>query len=252
MLQYDGFATLATIDHNKFWILSLCAVAMIFNYIWFFGAFVIARREKVVSIPILATLFWLAGDGTFVAHYNTWFNHYAGAIGQWYVQLFWAALLLTVTFEVLYVVQAIQYGHKELWPSATRQQFTALIIGGAVAAIIVWNIFWESMGDPLAITYFCIANAALPLLYVGVLLRRRTSAGTAPIVWWAFLGMITCWFIALTTFFGPQFRSPWYYAIWVVCTVVGAGVLVAVKRLPKSLPESVTPTTQLGVTHAGA
>jgi hypothetical protein len=236
MLMYDGFETLRTIDHNRTWILTLCAAAMIFNYIWFFGAYVIARREKVYSIPIFATLFWFAGDGTFVAHYSTWFHHYQ----HWYVELFWAALVLTVTFEVLYIVQAIQYGRKELWPSSTPRQFAALIIAGAVAAVVVWNLFWESMGDPLAITYFCIANAALPLLYIGLLLRRRTSAGTAPIVWWGYLGMISCWFPALTLFYGPQFRSFWYFAIWVVCTVAGVGVLIAVRRLPKALPETAT------------
>ena len=232
--MYDGIQTLATIDHNRIGILALCAFAMIFNYIWFFAAYVIAWREKVYSIPIFCTLFWFAGDGTFVAHYNTWFHTYR----HWYVELFWAALLFTVMFEVAYIVQAIQYARKELLPSSTPRQFTALIVAGAVAAVIVWNFINHTMGDPLGIAYFTIANVALPLMYVGILMRRRSSAGTAPVVWWGYLGMITCWFTALALFYGPEFRSIWYLAMWAVCTVAGIGVLIAVKRLPKTLPQS--------------
>ena len=113
--MYDGRQTLTAIDHHMVWILALCSLAMVFNYIWFFAAYVIARREKVYSIPIFCTLFWFAGDGSFVARYNTWFHTYH----HWYVELFWGALLFTVTFEVAYIVQAIQYGRKELLPSST-------------------------------------------------------------------------------------------------------------------------------------
>jgi hypothetical protein len=245
--MYDGLQTLTAIDNHRVWILALCALAMVFNYIWFFAAYVIAWREKVYSVPIFCTLFWFAGDGTFVAHYNTWFHTYH----HWYVELFWAALLFTVMFEVAYIVQAIRYGRKELLPSSTPRQFAALIVAGAVAAVIVWNFLWQSMGDPLGITYFCIANVALPLMYVGILMRRGSSAGTAPVVWWGYLGMITCWFTALTLFFGPEFRSFWFLAMWAVCTVAGVGVLVAVKRLPKALPEPVTarPTRGETLTH---
>jgi hypothetical protein len=163
------------------------------------------------------------------------------------VELFWGALLFTVMFEVLYMVQAIQYGRKELLPSASPRQFAALITAGAVSAVVVWNFLNHSMGDPIAVAYFSVANAALPLTYVGILMRRRTSAGTAPLVWWGYLGMITCWFTAIALFFGSEFRSFWYLALWAVCTVAGAGVLVAVKRLPKSLPQLATTPPAQGV-----
>jgi hypothetical protein len=245
--MYDGVQTLTAIDNHMVWILALCALAMVFNYTWFFAAYVIARREKVYSIPIFCTLFWFAGDATFVAQYDTWFNTYH----HWYVELFWGALLFTVMFEVAYIVQAIRYGRKELLPSSTPRQFAALIVAGAAAAVIVWNFLNHSMGDPIAIAYFSIANAALPLMYIGILMRRRSSAGTAPVVWWGYLGMITCWFAAIALFFGPEFRSFWYLALWALCTVAGAGVLVAVKRLPKTLPQPATipPTHGAPVTH---
>ncbi|WAJ43262.1 hypothetical protein OK015_18835 [Mycobacterium sp. Aquia_216] len=233
--MYDGRQALTAIDHHMVGILVLCALAMIFNYTWFFAAYVIARRDKVYSIPIFCTLFWFAGDGSFVARYDTWFHTYH----HWYVELFWCALLFTVTFEIAYIVQAIQFGRKELLPSATSGQFTALLVAGAVVAVIVWNFLDHLMSDPIAIAYFSIANTALPLMYVGILMRRRSSAGTAPVVWWGYLGMINCWFVALTLFFGPEFRSFWYLALWAVCVVAGVGVLVAVMRLPKTPPQSV-------------
>jgi hypothetical protein len=245
--MYDGHQVLTAIDNHRIWILALCAVAMVFNYIWFLAAYVIAWREKVYSIPIFCTLFWFAGDASFVARYDTWFNTYH----HWYVELFWGALLFTVMFEVAYIVQAIQYARKELLPSSSPRQFAVLMVAGAAAAVIVWNFLQHSMGDPIAIAYFCIANTALPLMYVGILMRRRSSAGTAPVVWWGYLGMITCWFLAVALFFGPQFRSFWYLALWAVCTVGGVGVLVAVKRLPKSLSQPATATVNrvAPVTH---
>jgi hypothetical protein len=166
--------------------------------------------------------------------------------------LFWAALLFTVMFEVAYLVQAIQYARKELLPSSTPRQFAALIVAGAVAAMIIWNFINHTMGDPLGIAYFCIANTALPLMYVGILMRRRSSAGTAPVVWWGYLGMITCWFTALVLFFGREFRSFWYLAMWAVCTVGGVGVLIAVKRLPKTPLQPATVPVQSEGSHAGA
>lgn len=238
--MYDGRQALTAIDNHMVGILLLCALAMICNYIWFFAAYVIARREKVYSIPIFCTLFWFAGDGSFVARYETWFHTYH----HWYVELFWGALVLTVTFEIAYIVQAIQYGRKELLPSATPGQFAALIVAGAVVAVIVWNFLNHVMNDPIAIAYFSIANTALPVMYIGILMRRRSSAGTAPVVWWGYLGMINFWFVALTLFFGPEFRSFWYLGLWAVCVVAGVGVLVAVMRLPKASPQSAPlPTT---------
>lgn len=245
--MYDGHQTLTAIDDHRVWILALCSLAMVCNYLWFFAAYIIARREQVYSVPIFATLFWFAGDGSFVARYDTWFNGYH----HWYVELFWGALLFTVMFEVAYIVQAIQFGRKELLPSSTPRQFAALILAGATAAVVLWNFLDHSMGDPLGIAYFCIANAALPVLYVGILMRRRSSAGTAPVVWWGYLGMITFWFAAIALFFGPEFRSFWYLAVWGVCTVGGVGVLVAVKRLPKTPPQPATilPTQDANVSH---
>ncbi|TAM64502.1 hypothetical protein [Mycobacterium sp.] len=231
--MYDGRQVLTAIDNHLVWVLVLCALAMVFNYTWFFAAYVIARREKRYSIPIFCTLFWFAGDGSFVARYNTWFHTYH----HWYVELFWGALLLTVTFEVAYIVQAIQYGRKELLPSSTPRQFALLIVSGAAAAVIIWNFLNYSMDDPIAIAYFSVANTALPLMYIGILMRRRSRAGTAPIVWWGYLGMINCWFLAITLFFGPQFRSPWYLGLWAVCALGGIGVLVTVSRLPKTPPQ---------------
>jgi hypothetical protein len=52
--MYDGLQTLTAIDNHRVGILALCALAMVFNYIWFFAAYVIAWREKVYSIPIFA------------------------------------------------------------------------------------------------------------------------------------------------------------------------------------------------------
>ena len=51
-------------------------------------------------------------------------------------------------------MQAIQYARKELLPSSSPRQFAAMIVAGAVAAVIIWNFMDHTMGDPLGIAYF--------------------------------------------------------------------------------------------------
>ncbi len=78
-------------------------------------------------------MFWFAHDLSFVYHFDIWFNQ----IDHWYVKLFWAALVLTVIFETIYLVQVLQYGKAELLPRAGQAQFAALVVAGQVGACVL-------------------------------------------------------------------------------------------------------------------
>ncbi|MDT7640962.1 MAG: hypothetical protein QOC83_5250, partial [Pseudonocardiales bacterium] len=83
--MYSAQDLLASIDQHKWPVLIVCAFAMIGNYIFFIEAFRVARRDKIVTIPIFCTMFWFAHDLSFVYRFDDWFNK----IDHWYVKLFW-------------------------------------------------------------------------------------------------------------------------------------------------------------------
>jgi len=82
---YNTPELLAMIDEHRGAVLALCALAMIGNYLFFIEAYRVSRREKIFAIPIFCTMFWFA-------------------------------LVLTVTFESIYLGQVIRYGGQELLP----------------------------------------------------------------------------------------------------------------------------------------
>ncbi|WP_158511135.1 MULTISPECIES: hypothetical protein [Sphingobium] len=59
-------------------------------------------------MPLFSTLFWLCCDGTGVLRYDMYFNVYR----HWYLELLWAALTLTVSFELLFIYMTVRFGRK--------------------------------------------------------------------------------------------------------------------------------------------
>ena len=114
--MYNTQDLLASIDQHRLPVLALCAFAMLGNYTFFFEAYRVSRREKIFTIPIFCTMFWFAHDLSFVYRFDIWWHQ----IDHWYVKAFWFALVLTVTFEAIYLRQVIRYGGKELLPAASQ------------------------------------------------------------------------------------------------------------------------------------
>jgi hypothetical protein len=232
--MYDPVQTLHQIDAHKWPILVFCSLAMICNYAWFFSAYRQANRDRTYSIPVFCSCFWLAGDGTVVLNFDRAFNTY----DHWYPKLFWVALTVTVAFEIAFLVQTIRYGHKELLPEWTRPQFAALVVGGAVVAAILWGTIQSSFNDDLFIVYFHLANVTMPIFYVGMLLRRRSTAGTNTFIWKAYLAMETLWYAATFIWFGSDFRGIETVGCWVATTVGCLGMIWALGRLPRVAPHA--------------
>lgn len=231
--MYAPYSVLRQLDHNEAKIIALCAVAMIFNYAWFFMALRVARRDRAFSIAPFLTLFWLAGDSSFLWHFDRWFHTYK----NWYVELFWVALVFTVLFELAFTVQLIQYGRKELLPRASQAQFTVLVLAGVAAAIVWWSLMRHVLDDPLWIIYFDVANFVGPLFGAGLLLRRGSQRGTTASIWWCYAGMSVGWYLAESLWFGPVFRSDEYIAVGIACVLAAVAVAIATDRMPAYVPE---------------
>jgi hypothetical protein len=226
--MYDAHELLAHIDQNKWPVLIVCAFAMIGNYIFFIEAFRVARRDKIVTIPIFCTMFWFAHDLSFVYRYNEWFN----VIDHWYVKLFWAALVLTVIFESVYLVQVLQYGRAELLPKASQAQFGLLVLAGVVGSCVCWEAVKFVLDDPVYAGSFGIANLSYVLMGTALAVRRRSMAGQTPIIWVGYLILVVCWAGANTLWFGSSFRSVQWLSLDACCLIGGVGLLYASIRWP--------------------
>ena len=210
--MYEPQLVLAALDANKFNVVLFCGLAMIFNYIWFALAAIRGFRDRVFPVPIFSTLFWLCGDGTGVLRYGMYFHTYH----HWYLELFWCALVFTVSFEILFIYMTLKFGREEFAPGMSKPNFALLIGAGAAIFVATWNYMLTFLHDDLNIIYFNLANMAGPIAYAGVLARRRSIAGTSSWVWIFYALMLVSWYFAQAMYFGPEFRTPVMLAFFAV------------------------------------
>lgn len=225
-MMYDPQVVLAAIDANKVNVLVFCGGAMVFNYIWFYLAVRQGFKDQVFPVPIMNTLFWLCGDGTGVSRFDMYFNQY----GHWYLELFWAALVFTVSFEIYFIWMTLKFGRKELLPDSSKAQFAALMAAGAAIFGITWYMVLGAMPDDLNIVYFNLANMAGPIAMAGLIMRRGSIAGTTSRIWVLYTLMLACWYFAQAMWFGPEFRTPAMLAFMAVNMSASAGLAHYIRR----------------------
>ena len=88
------------------------------------------------------------------------------------------------------------------------------------------------MADTLVIDYFCLANLAGPMFGWPLMLRRRTRAGTSPLIWICYTMLVVCWSAALMFFYGKPFASPQYLTLYAVTIAACVVALAKVLSLP--------------------
>ena len=226
--MYAYEPVLAALDANMGKVLALCGLAMACNYTWFIAAVRQGLRDQTVPLPLFCTLFWLAGDASMVLRYERWFHE----IDHWYVKLFWAALVLTVINELVFLRLTLRFGRKEMAPTLTQGQFTGVVLAGLATMVVAFELIKSWIGDPLYINYFHVANLVGPAFAAPLVLRRGTRAGTSPLIWGAYTAMVASWFTATALWFGDAFRSPGHFALYAVTTASAAAMTWLVSRLP--------------------
>ncbi|NMO91674.1 hypothetical protein [Actinomycetospora sp. TBRC 11914] len=225
--MYDPAELLATIDAHRWPLLITCGLAMIANYVWFIAAFRRARRERVYSIPLFCTFYWLAHDSSLVYRFEKWFVQY----DSWFMELFWVAFLATVAFEIAFVVQDIVLARAELLPTWSRRAFTVAMIGTALVSAVIWENVKFIFDDDLYLLGFGLTIASYPVCAVSLLLRRRSVAGQDVVMWSGFTAMSACYFVGTSVWLTDAFRSVQWILLGVVCTVAGVAMTILVARL---------------------
>lgn len=217
---YDPHAIFDAVDANKTSYLVLGGAAMIFNYGYFIGAALAARRDKTFTFPLACTTFWLAHDLSFVLAFGRWnpiYNH-------WYIQGFWLGLIPTTLFEAWYIYQTWLYGKDELLPNNSRSIFTIYIFLATLAGLVGWWSFKAFLDDPIYAYTFGSSGFVAPFFVIPLVLKRGNAKGQSLVTWISYVCMQTCWFAGAVTLFGPAFRSPQYLAM--ATTSIGGGIVL--------------------------
>jgi hypothetical protein len=225
--MYDTRAVLDAIDNHTIPILVGFGLAMVLQNIAMITAVVMTRREGWISIPLPCTFLWFAHDLGVVARFNTWFHVY----NHWFLKLFWLGLLTALILEVIFFAQAIRVGRAEYLPNGSQAQWTALVVTGAIAFVVVWEyekVVWD---DPLYQAAPAITLFLLPLATTALLLRRRSAVAQSPLIYGCFAAMVVLWWAVTATYYGGGFASWQYLATGVVAFVMLVGVTLAVARM---------------------
>jgi hypothetical protein len=225
--MYDPHAIVNAIDQHTVPILLGFGLAMVLQNIAMITAVVMTRREGWISIPLPCTFLWFAHDLGVVARFDTWFNVY----NHWFLKLFWLGLLTALILEVIFLVQAIKVGRAEYLPNGTQTQWTALVVTGAVAFVIVWEYMKVVWDDPLYQAVPAITLFLLPLATTALLLRRRSAVAQSPVTYGCFAAMVVLWWGVTVGYYGGGFASSQYLLTGVAAFVMLVGVTVAVARM---------------------
>lgn len=223
--MYDPHVVLQALDAHKVGVIAFAGMSMVFNYIWFALAAKQGFKDKVFPVPLFTTLLWLCGDGTGVLRYDMYFNTY----GHWYLELFWVALILTVSFEILFLYMTFKFGKKELLPNGSNRTFSLGLIVAAIVFAFAWAQVIRALPDDLNIVYFNFANIAGPIAWAAMIAKRRSIAGTNSTIWILYTLMLCCFYFAQASWFGPEFRTPFMLTYFVVNIAAAAGLAVYIR-----------------------
>ena len=227
--MYDPEQMLAVVDAHRWSLLALCGLALVGNYIWFIAAIRVSHRDKVYSIPLVLTFFWVAHDGSVVYRAGTWFGYH-----HWFPLLWWAALCGTTAIEMVFLAQAFRYGRAEIMPDATPRTWALLMAAALAVSFTVWEAFKSVMVDGLYLWAFGITICSYVVFGVPLLIRRRSTAGQVPAMWAGYTLTGICYFTAAAVWFGGHFRDWQWIGMGVISVVGGIGMTVAVARQRRS------------------
>ena len=225
--MYDAHTILEAIDNHTVPILVGFGLSMVLQNIAMITAVIMTRREGWISIPLPCTFLWFAHDLGVVARFNTWFNVY----DHWFLKLFWLGLLSALILELIFFAQAIKVGRAEYLPNGTQAQWTALVVGGAAAFVIIWEYMKVVWDDPLYQAVPAITLFLLPVATTALLLRRRSAVAQSPLIYGCFAAMVVLWWAVTAGYYGGGFASWQYLLTGVAAFAMLVGVTVAVARM---------------------
>ncbi|OLL73449.1 hypothetical protein Ae168Ps1_1832 [Pseudonocardia sp. Ae168_Ps1] len=225
--MYEPQTILDAIDDNTLPVMLGFAAAMVLQNIAMVTAVVMTRREGWISIPLPCTFLWFAHDLGVVVRVETWFVTY----DHWFLKLFWVGLLTAFLLELVFLAQAVRVGRREYLPDGTRAQWTALVVGGVTAIVVLWEwqkVVWD---DPLYQAAPAMTLFLLPIAATALILRRRSAVSQSVVVYGCFAGMVPLWWGITALYYRGPFLSWQYLAAGVLAFAMLVAATVLVERM---------------------
>lgn len=225
--MYDAHAALQMIDTAKAPILACLAVTVVFAFLYFAVAIVIALRQKVYVVPLIGAALFFWHDLTFVLMYDTWFEVY----DHWWVKLWWYALCGTVPLEAYMIWHVIRFGRQELWPSLPQSAFAALVIVATLGIGAIWWLVKTSMNDDLFFITFAITAVWSVPFHTALMARRQSRAGQSVFMEASTIVMI----VSMSAAFAqadPFFRTPVYWTFVATMSLWAMANIALIRRFP--------------------
>jgi hypothetical protein len=208
--MYDPFEILNRISEHAWPIVLLCGLALAFNYAWYIEEIRLARRDRCYTMPPAVTLVYLAHDGSYLLLFHDWWGRYA----HWFTQLFWVALIFTFAGEAIIFAQTLRYGRAALAPRLTQRAFVVLMLVGLILTAAAWAAVKVALGDDLyLLTFMALIFWAAPF-GSALMLRRGSGQGTSTWMWTSATLIGVLYGLATVLWFGPEFRSIPWIALW--------------------------------------
>jgi hypothetical protein len=221
---YDTQAVLHQVDRHPVLVLSLCALALIGNYIFWIENLRHGLRSKTYSMPVPCILFFLAHDLSFVAGYRTWFHD----IHHWFPELWWFGLTVTVLMELAFLTMFLKFGRQELAPRLTPHAFVTATAVGFAFTMVAWLVIKSVMADQLYLVIFGFTVFWCAPWYFALTWRRANPAGQTILGWAGYL-MMPVFYWPATMILSDTFRSPIWIALG-IATLSGGVINLAYIR----------------------
>jgi uncharacterized membrane protein len=233
--MYDASEVLQRIDDHLALVLIFGGLSFGCLFVYFYETARLGFAHRCAPMTLLAVSVFVVHDGNFVINFDDWFNGY----DHWLFKGFWAALVVTTCFELVFLWTIIKFGREEMAPRLSQRDFTFACLGGVVAAAAGWAAFKESIDDPLYLISFMLTIFwCLPSIST-LYMRRGVRRGMSVRQLWAYCGMTLGYVLLTIVVF--QFHAFWWIALCTVTLGWGVGMLLAVSRAPSWEPEIATP-----------
>jgi hypothetical protein len=235
--MYDPRAALLAIDAHTAEIMAYLLITVFAAFLYFAIAVRVAIKQKVYVVPFIGAALFFWHDLTFVLLYDKWFNVY----NHWWVKMWWFALVGTVIFELLMIVQVYQYGHKELWPNLSKRAFGALLVLGTLGIGAMWLLIKVSMGDELFFITFIITAVFSVPFHTAIMGRRQSRAGQSIVMELSTIVMMWCQTAAYAQA-APFFKSTPFLVFVGAFTVWPLVNVWLILRLPQARTDNPNPS----------
>ena len=222
---YDPVAALVALNEHKIFVFICLGLGAGLSFVYFTIALRMTKQQQLYCVPFSAASWFFWHDLSYVLHYPLWIETYHS---HWYLMLWTYAQVGTVAFEAFLIWQFIHYGRKELMPDASPSFFAGLVVLATLGVGALWWLVKTMLADELYLIAQNITLAWPSLFQTGILLRRKSRAGSSIIMQICVMIMLAA-LSAVGMLASPFFLSPAYltfFAVFMIWPLVNIALIL--------------------------